>query len=142
MTKTDRPHIKYLDMGPWPVYVGLTCDERKFRREMLRLFPNDGQDIRFIDNDHSAATTHIIRRPGEQLTMVIAIGPRGERDWQAYAALVAHEVTHVVQEMRMEFITVSSPSREGLGAEAEAYIMQYVLQSCLYQAEQRVKEKD
>lgn len=124
----DKAHIEYINMGPWPYYVGITADEDAFTREVGRLCP--GVDIPFI-GEYANATAHYFSRAGELQTVIVAMEPRGKRTLACYAGLIAHEVMHIVQDMRERLVSASSGAREGLGIEAEAYIMQYLTQEML-----------
>lgn len=126
--KDDKPHIKYFNMGPWPVYVGATAKPKAFKREMARLCP--GRNIDFVGSGHANATTHLLTLDGA-MTAIVAIQSHGKHSKEAYAALIAHEVMHVVQYMREHLISSNSACTEGLGIEAEAYIMQYLVQEII-----------
>jgi len=124
----DSPHIEYFHMGPWPVFVGATCRPKAFRRELRRLGVT--QDVPFLGTPHANATTHIFEHEG-QLTLIVTTQKRGRMRKEAHAALIAHEATHVVQEIRRQLVAAASPAHEGLGIEAEAYLTQYVTQEVL-----------
>ena len=54
---------------------------------------------------------------------------RGKRSHSQYAGLVAHEALHVVQEMHRQF-----NRGEPFGDEADAYLIQSIVQNCLQEA--------
>lgn len=122
--KHDKPFIEYLNMGPWPVYVGCTNDVKAFDREMQRIAP--GQGVKFHPNEDSGATTHFFCHQG-MLTFIVTIRPEhADATPDSLYGLLAHEAMHIVQHMREELI--AGHCREGLGIEAEAYLIQYIVQ--------------
>lgn len=121
---TDKAHINYFNMGPWPVYVGFTTSEKAFKREMKRL-KVDG--VPFIMNDHSNASAHYLTHEGD-LTVIITMQPVGDRPVEQVAGLIAHEAVHVAQEL-WDNIGERNPGRE-----AEAYLVQMITQCCLQDA--------
>lgn len=117
--KRDRIH--YLNLGPFPGYVGFTTSNDAFQREMRRL--NVKGEIGFVSNERSNATTHFLSNHGKSLA-IICMQPHSRRhSKEQYAALLAHEATHVVQEMRQDL--------GELGREAEAYLVQQIVQEGL-----------
>ena len=123
--KKDRPRIAYFNMGAWPVYVGFTTDEKAFAREMKRL---DIDDPDFLGHENAGATTHMYTAKGKSDTYIITIVPFNARkvSREQYAAILAHEAMHVVQDMRRRLA-----KGESLGDEAEAYLIQQIVQECL-----------
>jgi hypothetical protein len=120
----SRERIYYMNLGPWPGYVGFTTSPDAFAREMRRLKISDADG--FIKNAHSNATTHFLSNHGSNLA-IICIQPFSRRvSKEQYAALIAHEAVHVVQEMRSNL--------GDLGSEAEAYLVQQMVQEGLQQA--------
>lgn len=119
----DKPHIDYFNMGQWPVYVGFTTSKKAFCKEMKRL--KIDCDVPFFSSAWAHATTHFLEKNGERTT-IITMSPRGKRYHSQYAALVAHEAMHVVQDMHMRF-NQGNP----FGDEADAYLVQHIVQNCL-----------
>lgn len=117
------PCIDYLDMGPWPAHVGFTTDERAFQREMERL---ELEGISFLGRERAAATVHEIVCGGSEVTWILAMTPAKGRTKEQYAGLVAHEALHIVQGIAAEI-----NKGESLGREAEAYLVQHIVQWCL-----------
>jgi ribosomal protein L30E len=115
--------IHYLSMGPWPWYVGFTTSEDAFQREMKRLRVKDaGSGTRQGSN---AATHHLVN--GSTNMAIIVMQPPSRRaSKEQYASLLAHEAVHVVQEMRAKL--------GDLGCEAEAYLVQQMVQEGLQAA--------
>lgn len=114
--------VTYINMGPWPVFVGYCTSRKAFKQEMRRLGVKSVPQ--FITGN---MTTHIFDGPTGALCCIIACPPMSKHvSWEAYAALVAHEALHVAQEMRLQL-----NKGQCLGAEAEAYIVQYITQSIL-----------
>lgn len=117
--------VRYLNLGPWPYFVGFTTEPDAFDREMRRLKIKDPSA--FTKNAWSNAATHFFTSDGNPATAIICIQkPTRKQSKEQYAALVAHEATHVVQDMR---------DRLGeLGREAEAYLVQQIVQEGLQHA--------
>lgn len=119
--------IRYFNMGPWPVFVGFTTSEEAFAKEMERL---KIEGVNFLARERAHATVHILERSGS-LTFIIAMAPFNPRrvTREMYAALVAHEAVHIIQEMQNELA-----KGESLGKEAEAYLVQQIVQESLQDA--------
>lgn len=112
--------MMYINTGPWPYYIGFTSDPAAFGKEMKRL-KVDGQP-RFL-NENAGATTHFLDNHGTS-TAIICIEPYSRKlTKEQYAAMIAHEAVHVVQDMRRNL--------GDLGEEAEAYLAQMMVQECL-----------
>ena len=121
----DGPHIHYLEMGPWPVYVGFTESEEAFDKEMLRLGITN--KVPFVGNGgNAAATAHLFENTSGSTCAIITIAGLRGRPRPAVASLIAHEAVHVVQYIREEI-----NRNEPLGDEAEAYIVQYIVEEIL-----------
>lgn len=125
----DKPPkgIRYFNTGPWPVYIGFTTCEKAFAAEMKRLKVTD---VNFLGSDRSNATMHTLENHGS-LCFIIAAQPFQPRKVtkEVYAALIAHEALHIVQVMQEELAQGKS-----LGGEAEAYLVQQIVQECLQDA--------
>jgi hypothetical protein len=120
----SRERIHYLNLGPWPGYVGFTTSPDAFKREMRRLKVKEPNE--FTKNAHSNAATHFLSNNGQSLA-IICIEPMSRtRSKEQYAALLAHEAVHVVQQMREDL--------GDLGSEAEAYLVQQMVQEGLQKA--------
>lgn len=125
----DKPPkgIRYFNTGPWPVYIGFTTCEKAFAAEMKRLKVTD---VNFLGTARASATTHILPNCGS-LCFIITTRPfqQCKVPKEGYAALIAHEAVHVIQEMREGLAR-----GESLGIEAEAYLVQQIVQECLQDA--------
>ena len=117
--------VKYFNMGMWPVYVGITTCEKCFNKEMKRL---KLKDVPFLARENANATTHFFDKPGRATAILITIRPfdKKRNSREQYAALIAHEAMHVVQDMQRRLARGQS-----LGDEAEAYLIQQIVQECL-----------
>ncbi len=126
MSKGPPKGIRYLNLGPWPGYLGFTTSEKAFNKEMKRLGIQGAPS--FLAHENAHATTHFFVNP---IAVIITIVPYDakERTREAYAGLVAHEAMHVIQEMQAQLA-----SGKSLGHEAEAYLMQQIVQECLQDA--------
>jgi hypothetical protein len=116
--------IAYLHPGPYPVYIGFTTSTDAFQRELKRLkVPGEH---RAIAHERANGTTHFLTNR-DTLTCIIVMQPPTPRiSKEQYAALVAHEALHVVQEMRRELAR-----GECFDHESEAYLVQHIVQHCL-----------
>ena len=119
------PDIKYFNMGMWPVYVGVTTCEKSFNKEMKRL---KIKGVSFLARESTNATTHFFDKPGRATAILITVRPfdKKKNSREQYAALIAHEAMHVVQDMQRQLAAGNS-----LGDEAEAYLIQQIVQECL-----------
>lgn len=116
--KLERVH--YLNTGPWPYYIGFTTEEGAFQREMKRLRVRDaGPGVRSGSN---AATHHLVS-DSTAMAIIVMCPPSRKASKEQYASLLAHEAVHVVQEMRVKL--------GDLGNEAEAYLVQQIVQEGL-----------
>ena len=114
--------IDYFPMGPWPVCVAFTRDQKAFKAEVARLGFPDGPDL--IPGNGGNAGTH--RVPVSPLTFIITMQPDTRQLLpRQVAALIAHEATHVARWF-FKSIGEKKPS-----AEAQAYFVQYIVQGCL-----------
>lgn len=118
---TDEACIDYFNMGPWPMYLGFTQSKKAFAKEMKRL---SVVNVSFLSSDHANATVHILEKDGA-LTCIIAMEKGKGRSPEQIAGLIAHEAMHIVQEL-WSHIGEKVPGRE-----AEAYLIQHIVQSCL-----------
>jgi 4-hydroxyphenylpyruvate dioxygenase-like putative hemolysin len=118
---SDEPHITYFNMGAWPIFVGFTQSRKAFNKEMKRL---GNKDVRFLASNHASATTHILEKDGTT-ACIIALGDVKGRSPEQIAGLIAHEAVHVAQEL-----WANVGEREP-GKEAEAYLVQQIVQECL-----------
>ncbi len=117
---TDRPFIDYFNMGPWIVYIGFTQDAKAFAKEQQRLGIPEAERSCILHD----ATTHVYECDGV-MTIIITLRAT-EHPIEQVAGLLAHEATHAAQ-----FLWERCGEREP-GKEAEAYIVQYITQRCLY----------
>ncbi len=122
---SDEPCITYFNLGPWPGYVGFTTSEDNFAAEMKRLNVDDAQ---FLASDNANATTHFLTTKQGKFCRIITIQPfdKKKTSREQYAALIAHEAMHVVQDMQKDLAQGKS-----LGGEAEAYLIQQIVQESL-----------
>lgn len=122
--KNRGPHIEYLNLGPWPGFVGVTTDPKAFAREMRRM--GIDQEVAFMGHERAHATVHSFISPRGEQCYIIALGDFKGRTKEQVAGLIAHEAMHIIQYMQDEL------ARGGrLGVEAEAYLMQMLVQECL-----------
>ena len=132
----DKPPkgIRYLHTGPWPVYIGFTTCEKAFAAEMKRLKVTG---INFLGSDRANATMHTLENRGT-LCFIITAQPFQPRkvSKEVYAALIAHEAIHIIQAMQEELAR-----GESLGSEAEAYLVQQIVQECLQDAWKSTKSR-
>lgn len=131
--ETDEPCIDYINMGPWPNFVAFTTSSEAFEKELARLgIPEQP----FMARETANATTYHFSRGSTTVIIVCMTGPHLRISPEQYAALIAHEALHVIQYIR-EDINQS----ECLGREAEAYMMQHLVQECLQIAKYRNRSR-
>lgn len=111
-------------MGPWPGFIGLVFDEKAFYAEMKRL------DIKkpgnFLGSERAHATMHHLVSKGGQVVYLLALGSVKGRSKEMVAGLVAHEAIHIIQQMQEDIA-----GGDSLGREAEAYLVQMIVQEAL-----------
>lgn len=119
--------VSYLNSGPYPVYIGFTTSTDAFRRELKRLkVPGDH---RAIQRERANATTHFLINSTTLTCIIVMPPPDRKHSKEQYAALVAHEAMHVIQEMERELY-----SGNRFDDESEAYLIQHIVQHCLQEA--------
>lgn len=123
---SDRPPkgVRYPGLGPWPGHIGLCFDEKVFRKEMKRL--GITQKVDFLASPRAHATLHHFETKTEGCIYLLTFAPSKKHSKEQVAGLIAHEATHIVQRMREDIALGQS-----LGDEAEAYIVQMVVQDAL-----------
>jgi hypothetical protein len=116
--------VHYLNPGPFPVHIGFTTCEKAFNREVKRIGVNG--EVEFLASEIANATTHFFRNDHNSLCCIITMPPQtDDKSREQYAALLAHEGLHVVQEMRE--LNRSEP----FDHETEAYLLQMIVQEFL-----------
>lgn len=126
-----RADIFYFDMGPWPFYCGVVISPAAWSREMKRLKVPDHP---FMASGHAVATAHWITRPDKAAIGMIALDlPNKKLPPDLLAGRVAHEAVHLLHRLQ-EWINQG----EGLGDEAEAYLVGYIVRNCMNAARHRV----
>jgi len=123
----SEPTITYFHMGQWPVYVGFTTSPKAFRKELKRL--GIKRDVPFAARARADAATHYLTSEYGKTCCIITMPSCGKRSHSQYAALVAHEAMHVIQEMHREL-----NNDRPFGDEADAYLIQCIVQNCLQEA--------
>lgn len=125
--KKDGPpkNMHYFNIGPWPGYVGFTTSQKAFAKEMKRLAIE--QEVAFSAHERANATTHFFEKNGKTIAIIAMPSfDEGAHSREQYAALVAHEAMHVIQAMQDELAAGKT-----LGSEAEAYLIQQIVQESL-----------
>lgn len=129
-TRKETRNIAYFDMGPWPFYCGVVTSPAAWAREMKRLKVDDHP---FMANGHAVATAHWITRPDKAAIGLIALDlPKKKLPDDLLAGRIAHEAMHLLHRLQ-EWINQG----EGLGDEAEAYLIGYIVRECVNAARQR-----
>ena len=123
-SKVEKACIHYLNLGPWPGYVGFTTSAKDFQREMKRIGIHG--EVDFVAHEQAAATTHFFFCKDGICIIVTAPPPSRKHSAEQYAAIMAHEAGHVVEYMRDELA-----AGKMLGSEAEAYLIQFLVQEFL-----------
>lgn len=126
--------VSYLNPGPYPVHIGFTTSEEAFRREIKRL--KIPEDVPFLGRERANATMHTLVK-GSSVIYIIAMQPPTRKiGKEQYAALVAHEALHIIQDMRSE-LNQNKP----FDKESECYLLQHIVQHCLQEAWQTGRVK-
>lgn len=119
--------VHWLQTGQWPCYIGFTTDEGAFRRCMKRM---DVSDPPQWIMGGANATMHTFERPSGGTTFIICMTPHNRKvSREQYAAMIAHEALHVVQEMERTYYTGGR-----FDDESSAYLLQHIVQHCLQHA--------
>lgn len=125
--KSEDPHpdLHYLNLGPWPYYLGITTSPKAFAAEMKRLKMD--RATKFLARDNANASVHFFNQRGKSCA-IITIHPFDKKiaSREMFAALIAHEAMHIIQDMQAQLAGDKS-----LGTEAEAYLMQQIVQEAL-----------
>jgi len=121
------PAITYFHMGQWPTFVGFTTSPKAFRKEMKRLGIKEHNV--FLARADADASTHFLTNDAGKEICIITMPRLGGRSHSQYAALVAHEALHVVQDMHRRL-----NKGDAFGDEADAYLLQSIVQNCLQEA--------
>lgn len=116
--------ISYPSLGPWPGFIGICFDEKVFHKELKRLGVKE--KVNFLASPLANASMHHFISEQNGAVYLLTVGPKKGRSKEQVAGLVAHEATHIVQRMREDINGGNS-----LGDEAEAYIVQMVVQDAL-----------
>lgn len=82
-----------------------------------------------IGHERANMTTHILVNRGTLCFIIAAQPPSRKHSKEQYAALIAHEALHVVQEMQRELAR-----GEHFDDESAAYLLQHIVQHCLQEA--------
>jgi len=115
--------VEYLHPGQWPVSIGFTTSPEAFDAEMKRL---DVQNPWPFKAEGAAAAMHGFKGQDGDRFIICCEKPSRHIPKHVYAALVAHEALHVVQEMeRLLF-----PSGR-FDDESAAYLLHYIVEHCL-----------
>jgi hypothetical protein len=129
----DEPCIEYVNLGPWPNFVGFTTSSEAFAAELARLAIPEQP---FLARDSANATTYHFSKGRTNVIIVCIVPPRLQISPEQYAALIAHEALHVIQYIREDI-----NQGECLGREAEAYLMQHFVQEFLQMAKYRNRQR-
>lgn len=112
--------VEWIHMGQWPCFVGFTDSEKAFKDELKRL---GICDLPFLGSDHAhATTTPLVSKHGKTCYIITMNKYTPSIGRNTYLALLAHEITHVIQYMQDDYA-----QGKRLGVEAEAYLMQYLM---------------
>ena len=134
-TKAGMESVEWIHMGQWPCFVGFTTSNKAFQKELRRL--DIKEDVPFVGTTSAHATTHTFHHEAK-ICYIVTIEPFDKRRVSkvAYAALIAHEVMHIIQNMQEDYAR-----GESLGRESDAYLMQYLVMMMLNYAWKTNREK-
>ena len=126
--------VNYIHMGQWPCFVGFTTSKDDFQKELKRL--DVKEEVPFLGSEQANATTWTFNSKGK-VVHIICMEPFSRRvSREVYAALVAHECVHVLQLIQEDYA-----GKRSLGCEADAYLVQYLVQEILSIAWDTGREK-
>jgi len=111
----SKTHIKYFDVGAWPVYFGFTHKKKEYDKEMKRL--GIKSDVPFV-SANALATTHVLTKKGHT-TIIVCIKKSKKFTRNQLTAALAHEAAHVWEAV-VEAMRGHNP-----GDECQAYGIQY-----------------
>jgi hypothetical protein len=118
----DKPFIKYIDVGPYPIWLGFTNDEKAYHKELDRMHLKDHPD--FILSG-SNATTHTFREVKKNDWLIIITIDPGKRELDQLFGLLIHEAAHAF------FRILERIDERHSGEEIEAYTIQHIAQSMI-----------
>lgn len=118
--------MHYLNMGPWPVYLGFTTSKRDYNKEMKRLGVKNPRP--FIGENCEGGTTTFVHKGATVIIITMKKPSKRGLPWECKAGVLAHEALHAVQYIREK---VHGSLTEPLGDEAEAYLVQYIVEDFL-----------
>lgn len=133
-SRRSRPPkgVTYIELGPYPGYVGITFDPGAFKQELKRL--GIKEPVPYVTGS-AAATTNKFEHPVSGVTALVSLdltAAKGKSIEQIYALFV-HEAVHVKQFI-FEHIGEDHPA-----VEQEAYFIQYIAQKFMYAYKDRKK---
>ena len=121
--KEEAAHIHYVEIGLFPVFVGVCCDEKRFDKEMKRLGVKDNPFI--YPGGHATCHQFDNGKHGGKL-VIIAYRPAPSISKEQQAGLAAHEAMHAVQ-----YINKHVSHHQRFCEETEAYLVQAITQGLL-----------
>lgn len=110
--------VEHIPMGPWPVLVGFTDNEKAFKKEMKRI---DCNEASFQLNNTSTATTTCLYDSDGVNYFLVTFKP--DIKTENLPSVVAHEAWHVVEGI-YDYV-----GEEKFGSEATAYLIQYLVET-------------
>jgi hypothetical protein len=113
--------VHYLNLGIFPVEVGLALSQQAFDREMKRMKIDGAVDFA----SSTGAATHLFECEGGHTRIIIGASCPDGVEWIEQAALLAHEAVHVKQMIERDL------GEKRFGAETEAYLVQSIVSQCL-----------
>lgn len=125
--RSNQNNIRYIELGPYPLYLGIAFTEKAFLKEMKRLGIVDPPEFVLSGAD---ATMHSFTRNKHNTVCIIAINAahalKQKRTHAQIVGLITHECVHVWQECKAQM------REENPGREIEAYFIQSITQSCVF----------
>lgn len=117
MTKRDKPHITYFNVGFLPIKFGFTTSRLNFEAEMKRL--NAEIIPEWVPAGSDGATHRLDPEHGHPI-YIVCIRKSGYGKRHALMSLAVHEATHVWHGA-LESMRTETP-----GGETECYAIQYL----------------
>lgn len=115
--------FQYLPRTIFPCHIGFTICEKSFHKEVKRLGINEKLD--FIQPGNGARINSLTSKTGD-VHIISTLKQSKQIHRNQFVSLLAHEAVHV-----SDFIFEACGENKP-GLETRAYLVQFILQNCLY----------
>lgn len=118
---------RYIDISPFPMFVGVCVDEGQFRRELRALGIATAIQPRYVSIG-AIGTCHLLENKangGRSAVIAFDIDVLASRDMPAIAGVCSHEAVHVIEEL------FRAMGERTPGEEFRAYMTQTITEFCM-----------